>query len=116
MVESLIGFGVLLLMVLLRVPIAFAMGLIGFVGFGSIAQECVRLLAPFAPKVEAFDPWLKASGATFENVTFSNLEQVTTGNRLVVIAATPTEEESSSCVLKDEDGASWFGGDSLLMV
>lgn len=65
---------------------------IGFVGFGSIAQECVRLLAPFAPKVEAFDPWLKASGTTFNGLAFRDLEQVATGNRLVVIAATPTEE------------------------
>ncbi len=65
---------------------------IGFVGFGSIAQECVRLLAPFAPKVEAYDPWFKASGAIFEGVAFPDLEQVVTGNRLVVIAATPTEE------------------------
>ena len=65
---------------------------IGFVGFGSIAQECVRLLAPFSPKIEAFDPWLKASGATFDQVAFEELEQVVTGNRVVVIAATPTEE------------------------
>ncbi len=65
---------------------------IGFVGFGSIAQECAKLLAPFAPRIEAFDPWLSASGASFEGVTFRNLEQVVTGNRLVIVAATPTEE------------------------
>ena len=34
MVESLIGFGVLLLLILLRMPIAFAMALVGFIGFG----------------------------------------------------------------------------------
>lgn len=65
---------------------------IGFVGYGSIAQECVRLLAPFAPAIEAFDPWLQASGATFEGVTFNDLEEVVTNNRLVIIAATPTED------------------------
>lgn len=65
---------------------------IGFVGFGSIAQEIARLLAPFAPKIEAFDPWLKASGVTFDGVAFHDLEHVVTGNRLIVIAATPTEE------------------------
>jgi phosphoglycerate dehydrogenase-like enzyme len=32
---------------------------IGFVGFGSIAREVTRLLTPFAPKIMAFDPWLK---------------------------------------------------------
>ncbi len=65
---------------------------IGFVGFGSIAQECVRLLSPFAPKVEAYDPWQKASGATFDGVSFRDVESVVTGNRLVIVAATPTEE------------------------
>ena len=65
---------------------------IGFVGFGSIAQECVRLLAPFAPRIDAYDPWLRASGATFDGVGFHDLERVVTQNRLVVIAATPTEE------------------------
>ncbi len=38
MIESLIGFSALLVMVLLRVPIAFAMGLIGFVGFGYLVS------------------------------------------------------------------------------
>lgn len=65
---------------------------IGFVGFGSIAQECARLLAPFAPEIEAFDPWLKTSGASFDGVRFAELEQVVSKNRLVVITATPTEE------------------------
>ncbi|MDD9910268.1 MAG: hydroxyacid dehydrogenase [Ahrensia sp.] len=82
---------------------------IGFVGFGSIAQECARLLAPFAPKFEAFDPWIKASGATFDRVAFEELEQVVTGNRVVVIAAIPTEENyqlvSRSLIEKMERGA-----------
>ncbi|MEM0948074.1 MAG: NAD(P)-dependent oxidoreductase [Pseudomonadota bacterium] len=65
---------------------------IGFVGFGSIAQECLRLLAPFSPRVEAFDPWLKAAGATFDGVEFNELEQVVTQNRVVVVAAAPTED------------------------
>ena len=65
---------------------------VGFVGFGSISQECVRLLTPFAPKVVAFDPWLKARGATFDGVAFRDLEEVVTNNRFVIIAATPTEE------------------------
>jgi phosphoglycerate dehydrogenase-like enzyme len=34
---------------------------IGFVGFGAIAKECCRLLAPFAPKISAYDPWLDPS-------------------------------------------------------
>jgi phosphoglycerate dehydrogenase-like enzyme len=65
---------------------------IGFVGFGSIAQECARLLAPFAPDIRAFDPWLKAAGATFETVSFCELDEMVTSCRCVVIAATPTED------------------------
>ena len=34
MVDALIGFAVLLVLVFLRLPIAFAMGLVGFLGFG----------------------------------------------------------------------------------
>ena len=34
---------------------------VGFVGFGSIAQECTRLLRPFAPRIRAYDPWLESS-------------------------------------------------------
>ncbi len=65
---------------------------IGFVGFGSIAQECMRLLQPFAPRIRAFDPWLKSSGASFEGVGFAELEDVLTTCRCVVIAAVPTDE------------------------
>ena len=31
---------------------------VGFVGFGQIAQEMARLLAPFNVEISAFDPWL----------------------------------------------------------
>ena len=65
---------------------------IGFVGFGSIAQECMRLLQPFAPQIRAFDPWLKSSGASFEGVCFVELEELLTTCRCVVIAAVPTDE------------------------
>ena len=65
---------------------------IGFVGFGSIAQECMRLLQPFTPQVRAFDPWLESSGASFEGVDFVELEEVLTACRCVVIAAVPTDE------------------------
>ena len=64
---------------------------IGFVGYGSIARETARLLAPFAPKIKAFDPWLKATGMVDE-VTFCDLEETVTTNRCIVVAATPTEE------------------------
>ena len=65
---------------------------IGFVGYGSIARECARLLDPFAPRIKAFDPWLRAAGADFGSVEFCDLEEVVTASRCVVVAAAPTEE------------------------
>ena len=65
---------------------------ISFIGYGSIARETARLLAPFSPRIKAFDPWLKASGDAPEDITFCELEEALTTSRCVVVAATPTEE------------------------
>lgn len=65
---------------------------IGFVGFGEIARECSRLLLPFQPKIQAFDPWLKASGKQPEGVRLCELEDLVSSSRCLVIAASPTEE------------------------
>jgi len=65
---------------------------ISFVGYGSIARETARLLEPFAPRIKAFDPWLKASGNAPDNIEFCELEEAVTASRCVVIAAMPTEE------------------------
>jgi phosphoglycerate dehydrogenase-like enzyme len=65
---------------------------IGFVGYGSIAREVARLLAPFSPKIKSFDPWLQASGQISDDINFCDLEEAVTTCRCVVIAATPTEE------------------------
>ncbi|MDW3225374.1 MAG: NAD(P)-dependent oxidoreductase [Paracoccaceae bacterium] len=65
---------------------------IGFVGYGEIARELTRLLAPFAPQIKAFDPWLKASGTAPDDIQFCALDEVMSTCRVVVIAATPTDE------------------------
>ena len=45
-----------------RTPTDFALfdQRIGFVGYGSIARELHRLLAPFEPDAFAYDPWLSS--------------------------------------------------------
>ena len=59
---------------------------IGFVGYGNIARELHRLLAPFAPSVSAYDPWL----TTFpEEVEPASLEDVFRTCRAVVVTAVP---------------------------
>lgn len=65
---------------------------IGFVGYGAIARECARLLAPFEPKIKAFDPWLKASGHGTGHAALCALEEVMTTCRCIVVAASPTDE------------------------
>ncbi|WP_068115915.1 NAD(P)-dependent oxidoreductase [Tropicimonas marinistellae] len=65
---------------------------VGFVGYGAIARETHRLLASFAPVVQAYDPWLSENEA---GVPLVALEEVMTQNRVVVIAASPTAENEA---------------------
>lgn len=63
---------------------------IGFVGYGSIAREVTRLLAPFVPHVLAYDPWLKPEDVP--DVELVPLADLAKRSRCLVIAATPTDE------------------------
>lgn len=65
---------------------------IGFVGFGSIAKECCRLLAPFEPVVSVYDPWLDSSVAKEHGVTLvDDLEELAKGSRCLFVTAAPTK-------------------------
>lgn len=63
---------------------------VGFVGYGAIARETHRLLMPFAPVVQAHDPWLPEA-----EVPLVGLETLLTRNRVVVVAASPTAENEA---------------------
>ncbi len=65
---------------------------IGFVGYGMIARECHRLIAAFNPVVRAYDPWLEASGADVADVELGPLETVLHTSNVLVIAASPTDQ------------------------
>ncbi|MEM0947885.1 MAG: NAD(P)-dependent oxidoreductase [Pseudomonadota bacterium] len=62
---------------------------IGFVGYGQISRETHRLLAPFAPRVLAYDPFLTDVG---EGVELTDLETLVSTCRAVVVAAVPSDE------------------------
>ena len=64
---------------------------VGFVGFGEIARETCRVMAPFGPRVMAYDPWLPEDQA---GVPLVGLDQVMAQNRVVVIAASPSNENA----------------------
>ena len=62
---------------------------VGFIGYGQIARETHRLIAPFAPSVMAYDPFLKDAGPGVELV---DLPTLVARCRVVVLAAVPSEE------------------------
>lgn len=62
---------------------------IGFIGFGQIAKETVRLMAPFAPKIRAYDPY---PGPENNDVEFCSLDQLVEKSRIVIVAAVPSDE------------------------
>jgi len=61
---------------------------VGFIGFGQISRETHRLLAPFSPRVMAFDPFLSDAGP---DVELTDLETLVSTCRIVVVAAVPSE-------------------------
>lgn len=62
---------------------------IGFVGYGQIAREAHRLLAPFRPTVLAHDPWLTDAP---DGVELTDLDRLMRTPRVVVVVAVPTTE------------------------
>ena len=65
---------------------------IGFIGFGQIAQELTRLLAPFKPRITAYDPWLPEAVAADYGVALQPLDAVLKAARCVFVTAIPTSE------------------------
>lgn len=61
---------------------------VGFVGYGQIARETHRLLAPFAPAVLAHDPYL----AEAPGVALVQLSELVDRARIIVVAAVPSAE------------------------
>lgn len=59
---------------------------VGFLGFGQIARELTRLMAPFAPVVRAYDPWLSAA----QGAQLAPLETMFEHSRCLFVTAAPT--------------------------
>lgn len=62
---------------------------IGFIGYGEIARETHRLLAPFSPHVMAYDPYVDNAGS---DVALTELETLVSRCRIIVVAAVPSED------------------------
>ncbi len=65
---------------------------VGFIGFGQIAREIVRLLKPFSANITAFDPWLPAHVAREHGVELVALDELLGKSRCVFVTAAPTAE------------------------
>ncbi|MEM0950477.1 MAG: NAD(P)-dependent oxidoreductase [Pseudomonadota bacterium] len=61
---------------------------VGFIGYGQISRETHRLMAPFEPRVMAYDPYLSDAGP---DVELTDLETLVSNCRVVVVAAVPSE-------------------------
>lgn len=61
---------------------------VGFIGYGQISRETHRLMAPFEPRVMAYDPYLSDAGP---DVELTDLETLVSSCRVVVVAAVPSE-------------------------
>lgn len=62
---------------------------VGFIGYGQISRETHRLMAPFSPKVRAYDPYISEST---EDVRFCDLAELIAHSRIIVVAAVPSED------------------------
>jgi len=62
---------------------------VGFIGYGEIARETHRLIAPFGPQVKAFDPYVTDAGP---DVTMCDLDTLVSSCRVVIVAAVPSDD------------------------
>ena len=78
---------------------------VGFIGFGQIARETCRLIAPFATKIMAYDPFVPEAA----EAEMTDLETLVTTCRVIVMAAVPSEQNegllSADLIAKLEPGA-----------
>lgn len=67
---------------------------LGFVGFGQIAQEMTRLLAPFRPEIAIYDPMLPAEVAASFGVTQRTLTDLAAWSDVFYVTAVPTADNA----------------------
>src|SRR3954468_18930031 len=65
---------------------------VGLVGYGNLGRALRPLLAPFAPTVRAFDPWLPDAVLREADVLPATLEETLHRSRFVFVLATVTAE------------------------
>jgi phosphoglycerate dehydrogenase-like enzyme len=67
---------------------------VGIIGFGDLGRALHRLLQPFAPRVQVFDPWLPAGHLRRLGVEPVGFDKLMAGNRFVFVMATITSDNA----------------------
>lgn len=67
----------------------------GIIGYGSIARELHRLLAPFNPKIGVYDPWLSDGYLERFGVQAQSLETLMSQSQVIFVLAAPTKENQA---------------------
>lgn len=65
---------------------------VGFIGYGSIARELQKLLAPFGVTMSAYDPWLTDRFIRSMGVAPVTLDTLLAESRFIFVLAAPTVE------------------------
>lgn len=67
---------------------------VGILGFGDLGRALHRLLQPFAPRVQVFDPWLPEGHLRRLGVEPVGFDRLMTENRFVFVMATITTDNA----------------------
>jgi phosphoglycerate dehydrogenase-like enzyme len=67
---------------------------VGIIGFGDLGRALHRLLQPFAPRVQVFDPWLPEGHLRRLGVQPVGFDQLMAENRFVFVMATITTDNA----------------------
>lgn len=68
---------------------------VGFIGFGGLAQNLKRLLAPFQCPIQVYDPWLPEHYITDRGCVPRSLEQVLESSKIIFVLAIPSNENKA---------------------
>lgn len=86
---------------------------IGFIGFGAIAKEFLKMLQPFHCEILVYDPWLPKSIIEAQGCRAVDLETLLTQSRVSCMFAPPTDENKH---MLNEKTLAFMPDQSLLLL
>ncbi len=68
---------------------------VGFIGFGSLADNLRSLLAPFRPNISVYDPWVSHGYIRSQGCTPVALDELMSSSRVIFVLAVPSSENAA---------------------